>query len=603
MTSLKLAVRSGTGLEVYQHNNKTGSAVVPFQPFEGFTKDESKACKALIFSECGKFFAYGNGKEVKIMDEKFNCKISLQRPKAMFLKFSPSSTYIVVYEIFFTTKENPEGNPNLFIYMTKTGEEVFSFKMKRHSEWEPHFSHDESLFSLMLNGEVHFYVSEGTNGFSKTSKKLGGKTGGFSVSPGTCPHVAIYVKGAKGAPSMCRLFKYPNLETNPVASKSFFQADKVDMLWNKKGTGLLILTSTDVDQTGVSYYGKQALHFLSTNGNSFSVQLSADGPIHSVEWSPKSVEFIVVYGYMPAKATLFNLKCDAVFDFGTGIRNSIYFNEFGNMVLFGGFGNLRGNIEVWDLVQKKVISESVAPDTTLLAWAPTGDLYFTATTAPRLRMGNGFKVWHYSGALLFEMLWPDKEELLELAWQKHPDGSNKEPVISHTKVTGIQSSQPQASAKKYVPPNIRNFGEDTSTSTVPSIPGPIPGLPPGYTSSKTTNQRANNKNKAKKPATPTTANSVSADNQKQVKTEVVKKQPDTQWRTQQPTTPTATDSPKPLQIIDENEKKVKVIKKKLKDIRFLKDKVAKGEKLDKNQLCKVASETELIESLTALNVS
>lgn len=71
-------VRSGTGLEVYQHNNKTGSSVVPFQPFEGFPKDESKACKALIFSECGKFFAYGNGKEVKIMDEKFNCKISLQ---------------------------------------------------------------------------------------------------------------------------------------------------------------------------------------------------------------------------------------------------------------------------------------------------------------------------------------------------------------------------------------------------------------------------------------------------------------------------------------------------------------------------------------------
>lgn len=106
----------------------------------------------------------------------------------MFLKFSPSSTYIVVYEIFFTTKENPEGNPNLFIYKTKTGEEVFSFKMKRHSEWEPHFSHDESLFSLMLNGEVHFYVSEGTSGFSKTSKKLGGKTGGFSVSPGKLKH-------------------------------------------------------------------------------------------------------------------------------------------------------------------------------------------------------------------------------------------------------------------------------------------------------------------------------------------------------------------------------------------------------------------------------
>lgn len=79
----------------------------------------------------------------------------------------------------------------------------------------------------------------------------------------------------------------------------------------------------------------------------------AEGPIHAVSWSPKSNQFIVVYGNIPAKATLFNLKCDSVFDFGTGIRNSIYFNNFGNLVLFGAFGNLRGQIEVWDLIKKK----------------------------------------------------------------------------------------------------------------------------------------------------------------------------------------------------------------------------------------------------------
>lgn len=87
-------------------------------------------------------------------------------------------------------------------------------------------------------------------------------------------HIALYLRGNKGSPSMCRLFKYPNLDTNPVASKSFSQADKVEMMWNKKGTGCLILTSMDVDSTGVSYYGKQALHFLATNGDSFSVPLS-----------------------------------------------------------------------------------------------------------------------------------------------------------------------------------------------------------------------------------------------------------------------------------------------------------------------------------------
>lgn len=175
----------------------------------------------------------------------------------------------------------------------------------------------------------------------------------------------MYLKGIKGSPSMCRLFKYPNIDSNPIASKSFSQADKVEMMWNKKGTGCLMLTSMDVDSTGVSYYGKQSLHFLASNGDSFSVPLSAEGPIHAVTWSPKSNQFIVVYGNIPAKATLFNLKCDSVFDFGTGVRNSIYFNDFGNLVLFGAFGNLRGQIEVWDLLKKKQVATSLASDTTV----------------------------------------------------------------------------------------------------------------------------------------------------------------------------------------------------------------------------------------------
>lgn len=30
-----------------------------------------------------------------------------------------------------------------------------------------------------------------------------------------------------------------------------------------------------------------------------------------------------------------------------------------------------------------------APDSTLLEWCPSGDIFVTATTAPRLRMSNG----------------------------------------------------------------------------------------------------------------------------------------------------------------------------------------------------------------------
>jgi translation initiation factor 2A len=257
-------VRSGTGLEVWNVENKDSSASSARQ-FKPFFK-ETKPARALTYSE--NFFAVGNSADgVKVFNSKMELKFTIPRTKAYILKFTAKETYLIVYEIYTSTKDNAE-SPNLTIYETATGEEKCSFVMKRHSEWEPYFAQDESFFAIMLNGEICFYEN-----FVKTQLKLSGKVGSFSVSPGA-PHVALYLRGVKGSPSMCRLFRYPNVTTNPVASKSFSQADKVEMMWNKKGTGCLILTSMDVDSTGVSYYGKQALHFLATSGDSYSVPLS-----------------------------------------------------------------------------------------------------------------------------------------------------------------------------------------------------------------------------------------------------------------------------------------------------------------------------------------
>lgn len=69
-----------------------------------------------------------------------------------------------------------------------------------------------------------------------------------------------------------RLFKYPDVN-NQISDKSFFQADKVDFLWNSKGTSALLLTSTEVDKSGGSYYGKQSLHYMSVTGEKAMIAL------------------------------------------------------------------------------------------------------------------------------------------------------------------------------------------------------------------------------------------------------------------------------------------------------------------------------------------
>lgn len=120
-------------------------------------------------------------------------------------------------------------------------------------------------------------------------------------------------------------------------------------------SAVLVTASTEVDKSGGSYYGEQTLHYLAVNGETAVIQLRKNrvrsvlypepesgpgvlthvslphtakrGPIYDVAWSPNSSEFCVVYGFMPAKATIFNLKCDPVFDFGTGPRNAAYYRS------------------------------------------------------------------------------------------------------------------------------------------------------------------------------------------------------------------------------------------------------------------------------------
>lgn len=629
-----LAIRSSTGVEVW----KSDAFRAPYVPDSGFARDESKLCRAIVYSPNGRFLAWANGTTVQICTvPDWKVVHKLPRPKAFYLKFSPGSTYLMTWEPY---TENPKDEvkekPNLFLYDVASGKEVYSIIQKRHADWQMHWAADESLAAVLVGGEVLFYEVKPKADFpTKPTKRLGGaRNGGVSVSPGPSPpYVAFYVPGTKGAPSMCRLFRYPNLEANqPIASKSFFQADKVEMLWNQKGTGVLLLTSTDVDQTGQSYYGKQALHFMTVKGDSFAVQLNTEGSLHAVAWSPRSTEFCVVYGFMPAKATLYNLKCDVVFEFGTGNRNSIYYNEFGNLLVFGGFGNLTGYVEVWDLNKKKQIAELKAPDTTLLEWSPVGDVFLTATTAPRLRMSNGFKIWHHTGALLHETHWPEKQELLEVVWQKYAPGVLKENTVSNEKIEGIASKTPQASKQKYVPPGMRNSisaGSGETASSAASARAPIPGLPPGYRSSvqQAKDKKQKNKNKTKAndgTAGQTNQNNKTANGTQNNRAASAGNGASTGTNQEKKSRPKTAPNPNPNPAQEENgsppaapkpaatqkgsgdpekDKKIKSINKKLKDIKLLKEKNERGEKLEQTQIIKMNSEAELIKELKALKTS
>nr|KAF6477452.1 eukaryotic translation initiation factor 2A [Molossus molossus] len=546
-------------------------------------RDSGKNCKVYTFSKDGTLFAWGNGEKVNIISVTNESLLhSFDLPKAVCLEFSPRSTVLATWQPYTTSKDGAAGVSNLQLYDVKTGTCLKSFIQKKMQNWCPSWSEDEAICARNVNNEVHFFEN---NNFNTIVNKLHlQKISDFVLSPGPQPYkVAVYVPGSKGAPSFVRLYQYPNFDGPhaALANKSFFKADKVTMLWNKKASAVLVIASTDVDKTGASYYGEQTLHYIAANGESAAVQLPKSGPIYDVVWSSNSAEFCAVYGFMPAKATIFNLKCDPVFDFGTGPRNAAYYSPHGHILVLAGFGNLRGQMEVWDVKNYKLISKPVAPDSTYFAWCPDGEHILTATCAPRLRVNNGYKVWHYSGSVLHRCDVPSEAELWQVSWQPFPDGVFPAKAVTHR---APPRGEPEA-AVAYRPPALRNKPPTSSRlheEEPPQNMKPQPGNDKPLSKTALKNQR---KHEAKRAAKQEARSDRSVD--------LAPAPPQSPAR--------GTVSP-PTSGDPEVDKKIKNLRKKLKAIEQLKEQAAAGKQLEKNQLEKIQKEKGLLRELGDLEL-
>lgn len=556
-------------------------------------------------------FAYHNGQNVIVINTvNGQVLLSLDMPKTQFMCFSPKGTILCLWEQFTIAANDPKGDPNLTMWNVTTGNLLQAHVLKKHHNWEPVWTDNEEVCCRTNSSfELNFFEN---NDFSTTSAKLHiQKTVDFAITPAIYPpNVASYVPGTKGSPSFVRLYKYPNLSGHSaaIAQKSFFRADSVELIWNRKGTSLLILTTVEVSDQ--SYMGEQGLHYVATNGESYVVPLDKKGPVYSVDWSPSSNEFCVVYGLMPAKAKLFSHKGDPLHDFGAGPRNSCSFNPQGNILLLAGFGNLRGNMEFWDVKGKKLISNPKAPDSTVHEWAPDGVHVLTATTAPRLRVGNGYKVWRYDGTMIFQETLGDSE-LWDLKWQPARPGIYKEKPIKYPSGAVGRAASASATAappvQAYRPPAAQgracSFKLQDDEELAPA--GKLlvdPFLKSGGDQKLSKNAKKREAKKAKKaseedsPAggAPPQTNGASGPH---VPSDSEPSCPETSGaaKEQSPLT-----GPGMLTGDPEKDKRIKNLQKKIREINGLKKAKQSGKTLEINQLSKLEKEDEFIKELESL---
>lgn len=247
----------------------------------------------------------------------------------------------------------------------------------------------------------------------------------------------------QGLPATVRVYNVPMFDA-PVSQKNFFKGDKVQLKWNQDGTSVIVLASTEVDKTNKSYYGETNMYILSANGEFDSrIQLDKEGPIHDVSWSPNSKEFGVVYGYMPAKTTIFNRRAVVQHSFNLAPRNTILFSPHGRFVIVAGFGNLAGQMDIYDLEKNYLkICTIEASNASVCEWSPDGKHILTATTSPRLRVDNGLRIYHISGALMYN---ENFNELYHVTWR--PQSAAQHPIVGNP-VASVPS--PHQSAVEYL---------------------------------------------------------------------------------------------------------------------------------------------------------
>ncbi|GBN63210.1 Eukaryotic translation initiation factor 2A [Araneus ventricosus] len=266
-------------------------------PYDVFPKVENPSCRDMSFTSDGSLFTWCTNQRTSVAEsKKYETICKIDDPSISQIRLSPKGTYLSTWAQY-KAKENVQESCNLHIWNVKTGTIVKSFIQKKQIGWHPQWSDDEKLCARNVNNEVHFFEDAK---FDTISKKIFiQKVAYFSLAPGSAPyHVACFVPGTKGQPSFVRLFKYPNFEgsNSVIAQKSFFKAERTDFYWNKTGKDCIFLTSVDVDKSGMSYYGELNLYYASVKGETAKIKLGKDGPVYSVQWSPNSLEFCVVYG-------------------------------------------------------------------------------------------------------------------------------------------------------------------------------------------------------------------------------------------------------------------------------------------------------------------
>lgn len=119
---------------------------------------------------------------------------------------------------------------------------------------------------------------------------------------------------------------------------------------------------------------------------------------------------------------MFDKNCNPTFEFGKRYRNTLRVSPFSNVLLIGGFGNLAGEVDFWDLDSHKEIRKTKAYCSVKVEWSPDGKYVLGAVLHERVKVDNEVKVFSAVGNPQVGLCYKESE-LYDASWQPFEKGT------------------------------------------------------------------------------------------------------------------------------------------------------------------------------------
>lgn len=117
-----------------------------------------------------------------------------------------------------------------------------------------------------------------------------------------------------------------------------------------------------------------------------------NGPVYNLAWNPRGDMFAICGGMMPSHTVLYDKQGEPFMVVLKDPKNSVFWSPNGDFLAIAGFGNLNGEIQIWDVAKKILLGKCQHGDAGDLEWAPDGRHFVTKVEYRFLREGNQYRV-------------------------------------------------------------------------------------------------------------------------------------------------------------------------------------------------------------------